>query len=42
VGRGGPGIPRGEERGPGLDDRDVRCAEALHRQLAVGGGAILR
>jgi glucose-6-phosphate 1-dehydrogenase len=26
-----PGLPRGEERIPRLDDRDVRCAQDVYR-----------
>ena len=41
-GRGGRGVPRGGGRGVRLDDRDVRRGEALRRQLALGGHAVLR
>ena len=41
-GRGGSGLPRGGGRRAGLDDRDVRRGEALRRQLALGGHAVLR
>ena len=41
-GRRGAGLPRGARRRPGLDDRDVRRREALRRQLALGGHAVLR
>ena len=36
------GVPRGAGRRPGLADRDVRRGEALRRQLALGGHAVLR
>ena len=40
-GQGGARVPRGGERRPVLDDRDLRRREALHRQLALGGHAVL-
>ena len=41
-GRGGRRVPRGGGRRGRLDDRDVRRGEALRRQLALGGHAVLR
>ena len=41
-GRGGAGLSRGGGRGGRLEHRDVRRREALRRQLAVGGHAVLR
>ena len=41
-GRGGARLPRGGGRRRRLDDRDVRRREALRRQLALGGHAVLR
>ena len=35
------GVPPGTGRRPGLDDRDVRGPQDLHRQLAVGRRAVL-
>ena len=40
-GRGSAGVPDRAGREPGLDDRDVRGAEAAARQLALGGRAVL-
>ena len=41
-GRGGRRVPRGGGRRARLDDGDVRRREALRRQLALGGHAVLR
>ncbi len=41
-GRRGAGLSRGGGRRARLDDRDVRRGEALRRQLALGGHAVLR
>ena len=41
-GRGGPRLSRGGGRRVRLDDGDVRRSEALRRQLALGGHALLR
>ena len=35
-------LPRGAGRRAGLEHRDLRRGEALRRQLALGGGAVLR
>ena len=41
-GRGGGGIPRGARRRGRLGDGDVHRRQALRRQLALGGHAVLR
>ena len=41
-GRRGARLPRGEGRRARLDDRHLRRREALRRQLALGGHAVLR